>query len=54
VLDGYQEVHPLAAGWEERVPAHQLHILLVHAVLFGGGYAAQALAAARTVGSTVD
>jgi fructosamine-3-kinase len=27
---------------------HQLHCLLVHAILFGGGYAEQALAAART------
>jgi fructosamine-3-kinase len=50
VVAGYEEVHPLADGWRDRVAAHQLHILLVHAVLFGGGYGAQALAAARTVG----
>ena len=43
VLRGYDEVHPLAVGWRERVGLHQLHCLLVHAVLFGGGYAAQAL-----------
>lgn len=30
-----------------RVPLHQLFPLLVHTVLFGGGYAAQAVAAAR-------
>jgi fructosamine-3-kinase len=46
VRAGYVEVHPLADGWEERVPLHQLHCLLVHAVLFGGGYAAQAVRAA--------
>lgn len=43
---GYQEVSPLADGWEERVPIHQLHMLLVHVVLFGGGYVSQALAVA--------
>lgn len=33
----YQEVSPLADGWEERVPLWQLFPLLVHAVLFGNG-----------------
>jgi fructosamine-3-kinase len=47
VIAGYQEVHPLADGWSSRVAVHQLHCLLVHAVLFGGGYPAQALEAAR-------
>lgn len=47
VLDGYAEVHPLADGWQDRVGVHQLHCLLVHAVLFGGGYAGQAMAVAR-------
>ena len=37
-LAAYQEVHPLADGWRERVPLWQLFPLLVHAVLFGGGY----------------
>jgi fructosamine-3-kinase len=46
VLAAYDASWPLAAGWEERVPLHQLHPLLVHAVLFGGGYGAQAVAAA--------
>lgn len=40
---GYQEVSPLADGWEERLPLHQLHMLLVHVVLFGGSYVSQAL-----------
>ncbi|MFD1656683.1 fructosamine kinase family protein [Streptomyces caeni] len=47
VLDGYQEAAPLADGWAERIGLHQLFPLLVHAVLFGRGYAEQALAAAR-------
>lgn len=37
----YHEQHPLEAGWEERVPLTQLYPLLVHTVLFGGGYAKQ-------------
>jgi fructosamine-3-kinase len=47
VVAGYQEVTPPADGWPERVGLHQLFPLLVHVVLFGGGYAAQAVAAAR-------
>ncbi|MEV6243077.1 fructosamine kinase family protein [Lentzea sp. NPDC051838] len=47
VLGAYQEVAPLADGWQARVPLHQLFPLLVHAVLFGGGYRSQAVAAAR-------
>lgn len=46
---GYQEVTALADGWQERVGLHQLHCVLVHAVLFGRGYAAQALAIARSL-----
>ncbi|MFJ7344255.1 fructosamine kinase family protein [Streptomyces sp. NPDC101110] len=48
VLEGYREVAPLADGWAERVGVHQLFPLLVHAVLFGRGYAEQALAVARS------
>ncbi|PFG18468.1 fructosamine kinase family protein [Serinibacter salmoneus] len=47
VLAGYQEVSPLAPGWQDRVHLHQLHPLLVHAELFGGWYGDQAVAAAR-------
>ena len=46
-LAAYDEVWPRADGHEERVPLYQLFPLLVHAVLFGGGYAASAEAAAR-------
>ncbi|MFI1332409.1 fructosamine kinase family protein [Streptomyces sp. NPDC020845] len=47
VLDGYQQAAPLADGWTDRIALHQLFPLLVHAVLFGRGYAEQALTAAR-------
>ncbi len=38
----YAEVAPLADGWRERIGLWQLFPLLVHAVLFGGGYLRQA------------
>ncbi|MET8947233.1 fructosamine kinase family protein [Streptomyces sp. NPDC004542] len=47
ILAGYQEAAPLADGWAERVGLHQLFPLLVHTVLFGRGYAEQALRVAR-------
>jgi fructosamine-3-kinase len=47
LLAGYTDVAPLAPGWQTRVPLHQLFPLLVHAVLFGGGYGPSAAAAAR-------
>ena len=40
-LAAYEEVAPLADGWRDRVELWQLFPLLVHAVLFGGGYVAQ-------------
>jgi fructosamine-3-kinase len=46
ILAAYQEVAPLAEGWADRLHLHQLHPLLVHSVLFGGGYLQQALDAA--------
>ncbi|HEX7162197.1 MAG TPA: fructosamine kinase family protein [Trebonia sp.] len=47
ILHGYTDTAPLADGWRSRVPLHQLHPLLVHVCLFGGGYTAQLAAAAR-------
>jgi fructosamine-3-kinase len=38
ILSAYQEQWPLAEGWRERVPLHQLHLLLVHAAMFGSAY----------------
>jgi fructosamine-3-kinase len=42
----YEEVAPLSAGHEQRVELYQLLPLLVHAVLFGGGYGASVARAA--------
>ena len=47
VYAGYEEVSALAAGRRERVGAHQLHMLIIHAALFGGGYGARTVATAR-------
>jgi fructosamine-3-kinase len=41
-FDAYDEVAPLAPGWEERVPLHQIAPLVVHAIKFGGGYVSAA------------
>ncbi|HWO49767.1 MAG TPA: fructosamine kinase family protein, partial [Solirubrobacterales bacterium] len=41
-LAAYEEVRPLAPGHEERVSLWQIQPLLVHAILFGGGYGAAA------------
>ncbi len=49
MLAAYDQAAPLADGWRSRVPLHQLHPLLVHAVMFGGGYGARAGQAARSL-----
>lgn len=36
--EAYHSTYPLENEWEERVAITQLYPLLVHAVLFGGGY----------------
>lgn len=55
MLDAYAEAAPLGEGWRGRVPLHQLHPLLVHAVLFGGSYGSRAATAAQSVlDGTVD
>ncbi len=36
----YDDEFPLADGWRERVPLHQLAPLVVHAIKFGGPYPA--------------
>ncbi|MER7333385.1 MULTISPECIES: fructosamine kinase family protein [unclassified Micromonospora] len=38
ILAAYAESWPPADGWRERVPLHQLHLMLVHTALFGGAY----------------
>jgi fructosamine-3-kinase len=47
VFSAYEELTPLADGWEERVGLWQLLPLLVHAALFGGSYRASAERVAR-------
>jgi fructosamine-3-kinase len=54
VVDAYQDVSPLADGWEDRLPLHQLFPLLVHACHFGrgahgAGYGTRAGDAARSL-----
>ena len=49
LVDAYAETAPLADGWRERQPLHQLFPLLVHAALFGGQYARRAAEAAARV-----
>jgi fructosamine-3-kinase len=52
IMAAYQEAAPLADGWRDRVPLHQLHPLLVHVCLFGASYRDAALDAARRVLAT--
>ncbi|MCZ7440704.1 fructosamine kinase family protein [Micromonospora sp. WMMC241] len=47
IMAAYREAWPLADGWRERVPVHQLHLLLVHTALFGETYAEAVSSAAR-------
>jgi fructosamine-3-kinase len=54
VLAAYDESAPLADGWQDRIPLHQLFPLLVHACHFGTGstrtgYGARAGDAARSL-----
>ncbi|MDO5068510.1 MAG: fructosamine kinase family protein [Propionibacteriaceae bacterium] len=49
ILAGYQELSPLAEGWQHRRAVHQFHMVLVHCALFGGGYLRQALDLARGI-----
>jgi fructosamine-3-kinase len=48
VLTGYESLQPLRDGWCDRVGLHQLHPLLAHVVLFGGGYGRQVETAAAS------
>ncbi|TDW96209.1 fructosamine kinase family protein [Dinghuibacter silviterrae] len=44
----YEAYGPLDAGWEERVAICQLYPLLVHALLFGGGYVQECMGIVAT------
>ena len=54
VLAAYAETFPLVEGWEDRLPLHQLFPLLVHACMFGGGYAARAATVAASLTLTLS
>lgn len=49
ILDGYQSVHPLKAGWQERTTLWQLYPIAGHCVFFGGGYVNQYRAMCRSL-----
>jgi fructosamine-3-kinase len=50
IMAGYEEAaQPLADGWADRVPLHQLHLLLVHTALFGAGWRDAVVTAARAL-----
>ena len=49
VLAAYDEAWPLASGWPERVPVHQLFLLLAHTAMFGVSYRGSVLGAAAKI-----
>ncbi len=49
ILAGYDKAWPLAPGWHERVPLHQLFPLAVHAVGHGASYGEELERAASAV-----
>ncbi|MCD4550129.1 fructosamine kinase family protein [Schaalia sp. lx-260] len=46
IWTAYNEISPLADGWRERIPLHQLHMLMVHCALFGRSYVSETLSIA--------
>lgn len=46
-FDAYDECYPLLPGWEDRIDLWQLYPLLVHALLFGRGYAGRCVEVMR-------
>lgn len=54
VLAAYQESWPLSDGWRDRVPVHQLHLLLVHTALFGVSFRDVVVRTARGVLSRAE
>jgi fructosamine-3-kinase len=46
IIAAYQEIHPLAPGWQDRIGMHQLHLALVHTAMAGPVYAGLVRAAA--------
>ncbi|MCX5068313.1 fructosamine kinase family protein [Micromonospora lupini] len=54
VLAAYRESWPLSDGWRERVPLHQLNLLLVHTALFGQVYRDAVVELARAALGSVE
>lgn len=48
-FSAYNEAFPLDAGWQQRIPLMQLSPLIVHAIKFGGHYAAATNEAVSTL-----
>lgn len=48
-LGAYCEAYPPAQGWRSRIGTYQLVPLLVHVILFGGGYGQQTMTVLRRV-----
>ncbi|MCF2706486.1 fructosamine kinase family protein [Arcanobacterium haemolyticum] len=47
IYRGYNDESALAEGWKERIGLHQIHILIVHAALFGGSYGYETITRAQ-------
>lgn len=53
IMDGYMSVHPLKAGWQERMTLWQLYPIAGHCVFFGGGYVSEFRSMCRSLLSTL-
>ncbi|OZG69184.1 fructosamine kinase family protein [Bifidobacterium eulemuris] len=49
IIEGYQSVHPLKAGYQERTTLWQLYPIAGHCVFFGGGYVSEYRAMCRSL-----
>lgn len=49
ILSSYNRASALAAGWEDRLELHQMHLLMVHSQLFAGGYLGQTVEVAARI-----
>lgn len=49
IIDGYQSVHPLKAGYQDRMTLWQLYPIAGHCVFFGGGYVSEYRAMCRSL-----
>jgi fructosamine-3-kinase len=53
IVAAYDEAFPLGAGWRQRVPVHQLFLLLAHTAMFGASYRPSVLRVAREFAGNV-